>query len=222
MLKKFFDTIKKKPLTEQILDKSLKSIKLDRNMYTNARFALRNPGHVDMAKKVLEEDKSINKSERSVRRKLLTHFALADKVEIGSGFTISSIIIDIERIGDQAKNIADLVLLMDDKFTCDVYEKRIKKIESHIDNMFDKTILAFENNDADAAREVTKLYKNDVSKECSIIKDSLIKGEEPLDSGNATAIALYLRYTKRVGAHLYNISTSVLNPFPRIGYKEKK
>ena len=34
-------------------------------------------------------------------------------------------------------------------------------------------------------------------------------------------VALYARYLKRVGGHSHNIVTSVVNPFPRIGYREK-
>ena len=41
-------------------------------------------------------------------------------------------------------------------------------------------------------------------------------------AGRAVTAALYLRYLKRVSAHLKNVATSVVNPFYRIGYKEKK
>jgi len=221
MWKKFIETLKKKPLTEQIEEKLIESLKMDKEMFTNAKFALRNKGHLDIAEQVIKDDKSINKSERTVRRKLLTHFAIADKIDIGSGFTVSSIVIDIERIGDYAKNIADLAILMDNKFTCEVFDDKVKSIESKIEAMFIKTITAVENDDVDIARNVYEMYKKEISGECSAIKDSLIKGNEEISAGNAVAIALYLRYMKRIGAHLSNISTSVVNPFPRIGYKEK-
>ncbi len=222
MFKKFFDTLKKKSLPEQILEKSIESITLGRNMFLNSKTALRTKGNLELAKQVLIEDKKINKSERTIRRKLLTHFALADKIDIGSGFTISSIVIDIERIGDYTKNIADLAILMEDKYNCGSYNDRIKILEDKIEIMFEKTIIAFENSDEDVAREVTSIYKNEISRECSLIKDSIIKEEEGLSAGDSTVTALYLRSLKRIAAHLYNISTSVLNPFPRIGYKEKK
>jgi hypothetical protein len=34
-------------------------------------------------------------------------------------------------------------------------------------------------------------------------------------------VALYLRYLKRVSAHLKNVATSVVNPYHRIGFREK-
>lgn len=221
MFKKFFDTLKKKTLTEQIVEKSVVSITLGKQMYLDAKTALRTSDNVDLARKVLEEDKIINKSERSIRRKLLTHFALTDKIDIGSGFAISSIVIDIERIGDYAKNIADLAILMDGKYSGHSYENRIKIVEDEIEQMFDKTIKAFENDDESMAREVIDLYKKQISNECSAIKDSIIKEEEKLSKSDAVVTALYMRNLKRIGAHLFNISTSVLNPFPRIGYKNK-
>ncbi len=221
MFKKFFDTLKKKSLSEQIIEKAIESIDLGKIMFLKSKTALRENGNLELATEVIAADKKINKSERTIRRKLLTHFALADKIDISSGFTISSIVIDIERIGDYTKNIADLAMLMKDKYSCDLYEDRVKSIEDNVETMFHKTMIAFKNNDEDIAREVVSIYKNEISSECSTIKDAIINNEEDMSTGNAIATALYLRSLKRIGAHLHNISTSVLNPFPRIGYKEK-
>ena len=35
------------------------------------------------------------------------------------------------------------------------------------------------------------------------------------------AIALYARYLKRIGSHLKNITTTVINPIDSIGYQSK-
>jgi hypothetical protein len=35
-------------------------------------------------------------------------------------------------------------------------------------------------------------------------------------------VALYARFLKRIASHSRNIISGVVNPFPRIGYKEKK
>ena len=43
-----------------------------------------------------------------------------------------------------------------------------------------------------------------------------------MSSGDAVAVALYVRYLKRVAAHLLNILSSVVNPFERIGYREEE
>jgi hypothetical protein len=42
--------------------------------------------------------------------------------------------------------------------------------------------------------------------------------DEALQVGDAVSTALYVRYLKRVAAHLLNIATSVVNPFRAIGF----
>lgn len=44
--------------------------------------------------------------------------------------------------------------------------------------------------------------------------------KHPLGRGQTAVIASYVRYLKRIGAHLLNILSSVVNPFERIGYRE--
>jgi hypothetical protein len=41
-------------------------------------------------------------------------------------------------------------------------------------------------------------------------------------SGHAVTVALYMRYLKRVSAHIKNVATSVVNPYHRIGFREKQ
>ena len=53
--------------------------------------------------------------------------------------------------------------------------------------------------------------------------ESLIRGEDlALTSGSAVALAIYLRALKRIFSHLRNVTSSVVNPFHRIGFKPKK
>ena len=42
-----------------------------------------------------------------------------------------------------------------------------------------------------------------------------------MDADTATAVAMYSRYLKRIGAHSRNLISSVVNPFERIGYREE-
>jgi hypothetical protein len=36
------------------------------------------------------------------------------------------------------------------------------------------------------------------------------------------SLAMYFRWLKRINSHLRNITTSVVNPFDRIGFEPKK
>jgi phosphate uptake regulator len=53
------------------------------------------------------------------------------------------------------------------------------------------------------------------------ILNSLIVREDPdLVCSEAVSAALYVRFLKRISAHLMNIASSVVNPFDRIGFRD--
>ena len=64
-------------------------------------------------------------------------------------------------------------------------------------------------------------YKDNISSQRDAITNDIIKGKiGNLDPGSASAIGLYARYLKRIGAHSRNLISSIVNPFERIGYPE--
>ena len=72
-----------------------------------------------------------------------------------------------------------------------------------------------------AAKELIKSYRSDLGKlsdnlVASSISGDLKIGEEQMSS----SMVLYARYLKRIGAHLKNITSVVINPFESIGYKK--
>jgi len=51
----------------------------------------------------------------------------------------------------------------------------------------------------------------------------LVREEDKnIPPGDAAALALYIRWLKRINSHLRNITTSIVNPFDRIGFEPKK
>ena len=67
-----------------------------------------------------------------------------------------------------------------------------------------------------------KTYKVGLSGICDQVANDLVQRKvEGILPGDEAAIALYVRYLKRIGAHLNNIITSVVNPFDWIGFRRK-
>ena len=68
-----------------------------------------------------------------------------------------------------------------------------------------------------------KGFKEHVTGASDRIVNSILAGDLKFRSGSETAaIALYARYLKRIGSHLKNITTTIVNPIDAIGYKVKK
>ena len=221
MFKELLKLWKQKDLSSQAFGESIEMLKVDKEMFEEAVKSLRTSETGEYAENVFKKDKLINKYQRDVRKKVLTHLVMSDKLEIPSGLVLVSVVIDIERIGDYTKNIMDLALAHKSILNAGKYENELKEIEDKISKFFELTIEAFSNSDKDTARIVMSEYKK-ISGTCDKRIEELIKNADDFTPSDAVALALYLRYLKRIGAHLHNICTSVVNPFHRIGYKEKR
>jgi phosphate uptake regulator len=191
-----------------------------REMFVESMWSLRESDTGELRLDVYQHDKTINKLVRDIRKKLMTHLMISDKSEVISGLTLAIVVNNIERIGDYTKNIADLAILHKKTLHAAEFEETVVSIEKRVKDFFDWTIKAFPESDVELARQVVHQYK-DVSRDTTILINTLIKGECEFNISDAVTLALYIRFLKRVGAHLYNICTSIVNPFHRIGFKEK-
>ena len=94
-------------LLEQAWNMSYEMIDISHQMFKESIRALREAEHGQVDEDVRKKDKIINKYEREVRRKVLTHLAVQGAKDIPSSLVLITVIIDIERIGDYTKNIMD-------------------------------------------------------------------------------------------------------------------
>jgi phosphate uptake regulator len=134
-----------------------------------------------------------------------------------------SIVIDIERIGDYCKNILDLAAAHPKRLIVPEYEDVLVEVESGIKQGFAEAVSILREHDEEKARQAMIHYRDRVSDACDEIVSNIVRGgTDCVIPGDAAALALYVRYIKRISAHLKNMFSSVVNPFHRIGYKEKQ
>ena len=73
----------------------------------------------------------------------------------------------------------------------------------------------------EVARSMMDSYKETLTGVSDDIVNGCISGKITLGNESKTvALALYARYLKRIGAHLKNITTVLVNPFEAVGYKQ--
>ncbi|HUF74994.1 MAG TPA: PhoU domain-containing protein [Longimicrobiales bacterium] len=204
---------------QEAFDEAVTMLRASHGMYQDAVAALRGEGHMDVD--IYERDRELNRYERSVRRKIVTHMSVSAKPDINLGLVLTAIVIDIERIGDYTKNIVELAAGLDSPFDALELNDEVSRIERAIGAMFEDIVPALEGSDETRARkimeahaEVAKVVDGTIPR----LQDSqVLKGR----SGHAVTVALYMRYLKRVSAHLKNVASSVVNPYHRIGFREK-
>lgn len=222
MWKEFISAWKSDNLLNQAWNQSYEMLDISREMFNESVRVLRKTDSADVKINIREKDKIINLYEQEVRRKVMTHCSIGGTSLIG-GMVLTSIVIDIERLGDYCKNILELATYHSARLSVDEVNDALDEVENHIKYQFDHIIDALKTNDEEKARKLMKTYKKGVRKTTDTIVKELIEGK--IDAGNcqsATTLALYVRYLKRISAHLNNILSSIVNPFERIGFKEMK
>jgi len=219
MFKAFFELFRKESLLQQAYDRSLEMLQEDREMFHAAASSLREHDDARIELDIYAKDQMINAYEREVRRKVMTHLAVQSSGNIAAGLALVSIVIDIERIGDLTKNIVDLALNHPGKLTCGSFEDDIRKIETTVKTMFTLLIEALPEGDEAKAKEVMSEHWWIARRSDEIINGLIGRTDSTIVCNDAVSTALYVRFLKRVSAHLMNIASSVVNPFDRIGFR---
>ena len=222
MFRKWLAIFKKDTLIDKAYRRSFKMLAITRAMYVEAKESLRKREDSEIDLMVKETDKEVNAYEREVRRMVFNNLAVSGTTDLPSGLVLVSIIVDIERIGDYAKNMVELALDHPGKLHGGEFEAGIIKIEEALEDNFSQTKKCFEEGNSDFALKLLKNYAwvNDACDD--IVKDLVKEKDGNIKSGDAAALALYTRWLKRINSHLRNITTSVVNPFDRIGFEPKK
>jgi phosphate uptake regulator len=209
-------------LIEAAWQASFEMLGIDRRMFREAVRILRESDDVTLNEDIRQLDRKVNKYERDVRRKVMTHCTLTGPSELSSGMILVSVVIDIERIGDYCKNILELAQSHPQRLVVGEYEASIADVEQEAKARFDRTIEVLRGHDVGAARQLMGTYRTEISQICDQIVSDMVQGRGTgMSPGDTAALALYARYLKRISAHLNNMVTSVVNPFDRIGFREK-
>ena len=215
---------RKEDLLSQAWDESLQMLDLSHNMFNKAVKKSKKQENLSILKQLKNRDKEINSFHREVRRKIITHYSLEQSThDITSLMVMVNMIVDIERIGDYSKNILDLAINYPDVLNTKHLHKDLHDVEKAVKERFDLTIDAVKTQDVQIAHKLLKGIKEKVTGASDRIVNNIIAGDLEFESGSeAAAIALYARYLKRIGSHLKNITTTIVNPIDTIGYKVKK
>ncbi len=168
----------------------------------------------DANDEVRSSDQKVNEAEREIRRALLVHASVFGSIEIPCVLLYMSIVKDVERVGDYAKNLIDLALDGANLQQAPDFSDW-RALAAEVSTFVGESTEAFHERDvADAHRLIAQgdrlltVFDDSVS--------ALVKGADQDPSPVARALAL--RYLKRVVAHLVNVLTSVVMPLDRLDY----
>jgi phosphate uptake regulator len=165
---------------------------------------------------VLVRDIAINRKERSIRRRLVEHLAMKTGDAVPSGLVLMSVVKDAERLGDYCKNLLEVEQMLE-KPACELrFSQDVVDLGAQVTQNFRGTLRAFTEADAVVAREILE-DETLMNQRCDRLVSKLARSDLP--AHEAVPTALWIRFLKRINAHLANICSSLVLPVHRIDYR---
>ncbi len=215
MIRRFFQSEVSSKLVDDGFQQITDMLKRSREMLDHSLAALldNQPLTVDLE----QLDDAVDEGERSVRRTVLEHLAVNPKNELVASLLLVSVVQDAERVGDFARGIAELVPLARQPREGEFAEK-LRRLSDRLGPMFSDTITALENDDPATARTVMETARHT---KAQLIAYTADVAASDLGADMAVVYSSSARILRRIGAHLSNICSSVVQPFDRIRHDDE-
>ncbi len=170
----------------------------------------------DERAEISKRDRRINKLERRIRKQVIAHLTLSmDTSDVPYCLLLMGIVKDVERLGDYAKNLAEIHDAGGAPLPDDENAKELREIRAIVERTFGAVNEVFATSDSEAARKLIGEGLG-VGPRC----DALIcrVAESTYDAATTTSIVLGARYYKRLESHLLNVLSGIVRPLHKLNY----
>lgn len=165
-------------------------------------------GDEDLEMQIIRGDRVINDMERNIESRCLSLITRQQPIA-GDLRMISAalkVVTDIERIGDQTADIAELMLRLENS-GLEAYSRHIKGMLGVTKEIVHDAVSAFVRRDQQAANEVIR-HDDVVDELFTKVKDDLVgmlrEGEADVDA--CVDVLMMAKYLERIGDHAVNIA----------------
>lgn len=162
-------------------------------------------------------DDVIDEAERRVRRTILQHLAVNPRQDLVASLILVSMVQDAERIGDFARGLVELGKIARSPRE-GVFAAELRDLASSLRPLFELTEQAFREADVEKARRVIASHR-ELRGRFKDYRDRLAASD--LTADMAIVYAGAAQILRRVGAHLGNIASTVVQPYDRIRHGDE-
>ena len=167
-----------------------------------------------------KQDVEVNKLERKIRKAVIAHLSIAANIsDLPYCLLLMSLVKDVERIGDYAKNLAEVPDYHPDPLSATEVHAALLAVRQVVEKSFGETMQVFSNCDRDRALELIRDGKG-VAEQCEALIHQVAAGTQ--NAATTTALVLAIRYYKRIGGHLLNVLSSVVMPLHKLDYYDER
>jgi phosphate uptake regulator len=169
---------------------------------------------------IYERDIRVNQFERSIRERVTFFLAGGDSSpNLSAALRLMSIVKDVERIGDYAKNLAELVALDGDPIGSTDEREALMAIAQRVEALSAATLPALVEEDGDEAQ---RLYEEGraICRACDDLIVAVARSEAT--ACDAVRLAVGARHYKRVAGHLMNVLSGLLMPLHKLDFFDEE
>ncbi|TDI50826.1 MAG: PhoU domain-containing protein [Acidobacteria bacterium] len=184
------------------------------------RIVFENDAPPEAQQEIYRSDVRVNKAERKLRKLVITHMAVGpDPSTIPHTLLLMSLVKDVERLGDYAKNLTELRDFFDDPFPNSIEGTELQLVRKITDDAFDAVRAVLDGADQGAATDRIRQLK-DAGRRCDNVIPAIARSAASTEE--AVVLTATSRHYKRIGGHLLNLFTSVVMPLHKVDYYDER
>ena len=169
--------------------------------------------------RIYEQDQEVNQLERTVRKQVVAHLTFkGNSPDMPHCLLLMSLVKDVERLGDYAKNLSEVMDIWDDPIPDDEIRQELLEIRHGVEEALLSSHEVFISSDQERALNLIRQGR-DIAHRCDSLLQRIANGS--CEAGITVAQVLGTRYYKRIGGHVLNILSSVVMPLHKVDYYDE-
>lgn len=177
------------------------------------------PTPPDERTRIYHTDIRVNQLERAVRKQVVAHLSVrGHNRDLPYCLLLMSLVKDVERIGDYAKNITELLEVYSGTLPDDEIVSELREIRMGVEETFAAAAGVFADSDRERALPLIRKSRDEARRADNLV---LRIARAKYDGALTTSLVLATRYYKRVGGHLLNLLSSVVMPLHKVDYYDE-
>lgn len=167
-----------------------------------------------------QQDVRVNKLQRRIRKQVILHLSIERNTpDLPYCLLLMNLVKDVERIGDYAKELADLVTLSNDPLPSDALVEELKELRAGIETDYVAALKVIQEGDRERAVELIQCGKDTVDR-CEALTRRIANG--PHNASVTATLVLAVRFYQRIAGHVLNLLSSAVVPLHKLDYYDEK
>lgn len=168
---------------------------------------------------IRRRDIQVNKLQRKIRRQVVAHLSLErTRGDVPYCLLVMSLVKDVERLGDYAKNLAGIRSLHPDSLPEDAIVSELSGIRDWVAREYPILSQVFETQDEERAGQLIVEGRKLTRRLDRMIEETMAKAYA---APTMAFLVLGMRFYKRIVAHMVNVLTGVVQPLHKLDYYDE-